>query len=182
MLGTRAPWLTGRGHVNPVVQNAAPPEVIDALAEVHATLGGDASALASKRPGNPPTPDLIHTPTETVIEIDEVQHFTSARLRTLDLYPADVPLGFNLDEYKQLVENWRSKGDRAYAHKVAADFPQTGGRQAQRAYNDALRDLLAPTFTGHPVIRIAVPDRGIGTAVARLMTRLPDGPTNGAHE
>lgn len=40
--------------------------------------------------------DFIHEPTETLIEVDESQHFTSFRLVTLDLYPEDWPLGYDL--------------------------------------------------------------------------------------
>jgi hypothetical protein len=84
-----------------------------------------------------------------------------------------VPLGCDIEEYRQLIGRWRSKGDAAFAHRVSRDFPRPGGRQAQRAYNDALRDLLAPTFTGRPVLRIPAPDRSVSTALARLRQALP---------
>jgi hypothetical protein len=171
-LGRSVPWLTGRGHVAPVVQESAPAHLVAALSLMHYELGGDAQALAEKRAGNQPTPDLIHTELGCFIEVDEVQHFTSARLRTLERYPAGVPLGFDLAQYRDLVARWRAKGDKAYAHKVSKDFPAVGGRQAQRAYNDALRDLLAPTFTSRPVVRIAVPDRSLNGIVDRLREAL----------
>lgn len=171
-LGGAVPWLTSRGHASDVVREKAPVDVVNALADIHARLGGDASLLAMKRAGTPPTPDLIHTPSGCLIEVDEVQHFTSARLLTFDSYPPGSRLGFDIDEYRGLVAQWRSKGDRAYAHKVAVDFPRPGGRQAQRAYNDALRDLLAPTFTTHPVIRIPVPGRSLIGALGRLEAAL----------
>lgn len=167
-LGRSVPWLTGRGHLHEIAAADAPPSVLDTLAMIHSRLGGDAVALGARRRGNPPTPDLVHTGLGCFIEVDEVQHFTTARAVTLDLYPKDAPLGFDVDEYKALVGKWRSKGDRAYAHKVSADFPFAGGRQAQRAYNDALRDLLAPVFTGLPLIRIPVPDRSLAGALVRL--------------
>jgi hypothetical protein len=171
-LGRAVPWLTGRGHLNELVQQRAPAPVLHALSEIHGRLGGDAAALATKRRGNSPTPDLIHTELGCIIEVDEVQHFTSARLMSLDLYPYDTPLGFDPSEYRALIDQWHNKGDRAYAHKVSRDFPRPGGRQAQRAYNDALRDLLAPTFTSYPVIRIAVPDRSLDGALDRLQAAL----------
>lgn len=171
-LGRSLSWLTGRGHFNDVVQRDVPRSIVAALTQIHLNLGGDAVALETKRAGNPPTPDLIHSELGCVIEVDEVQHFTSARLQTLDLYPSDVPLGFDLAQYRSHVQHWRSKGDRAFAHKVSSDFPQPGGRQAQRAYNDSLRDLLAPTFTSHPVIRIAVPTRSLAGVVDDLKASL----------
>lgn len=172
-LGSKVPWLSGRGHLDPVVAARAPVHVIEALSRIHTDLGGDSHALTTKRAGNPPTPDLVHTPTGTIIEIDEVQHFTTARLKTFDYYPATVELGFDLDHYRSLVRTWLCEGDKAYAHRIAADFPNPGGRQAQRAYNDALRDLLAPTFTGHPVIRIAIPDRRMDDCVEQIEAALP---------
>ena len=171
-LGRAVPWLTGRGHFNDLVQQQAPTSVVGALADIHRALGGNASALATKRGGNPPTPDLIHVPTGRIIEVDEVQHFTTARGETFDHYPSDTPLGFDDTEYRDLITTWHPKADRAFAHKVSTDFPQVGGRQAQRAYNDALRDLLAPVFTHHPVIRIPVPNRTLDTALERLQVAL----------
>src|SRR5438477_5948946 len=86
-LGASLPWLNGRGHLNDVVQQHAPAHLVTALSEMHVRLGGDPNALAAKRAGNPPTPDLIHTELGCLIEVDEVQHFSSARLLTLDLCP-----------------------------------------------------------------------------------------------
>ena len=143
-----------------------------ALAHIHRELGGHASVLAAKRLGGHPIPDLVHLDLGCIIEIDEIQHFTSARLRSFDFYPQNVRLGYDLLDYVRLVKHWRARGDRAYAHKEAVDFPTPGGRQAQRAYNDALRDLLAPTFTQHPVLRIAVPDRNLVNVIERLQAAL----------
>lgn len=148
--------------------------MIASLSSIHRVLGGNAEALAAKRMNNRPIPDLVHMGIGCIVEIDEIQHFTSARLQSFGLYPSGVRLGFDRLEYAHLVEKWRARGDSAFAHKVAADCPQPGGRQAQRAYNDALRDLLAPTFTNHPVIRIAVPNRLLGDVVERLQAALEE--------
>lgn len=171
VLGRSLEWLTGRGHLADAVQ-AAPTQVREALARVHQLLGGSADLLGAKRLGNPPTPDLVHVPTGTLIEVDEVQHFTTARLASLQQYPDGAPLGFDLEAYRELCDVWRVKADRAFKHRVSADFPQSGGRQAQRAYNDALRDLLAPMFTGRPVIRIGIPDRDVERGAAELVKAL----------
>jgi hypothetical protein len=170
--GRAVPWLSSRGHLNADVQRKAPEHVTEALAQIHRRLGGDALLLANKSSGAGPVPDFLHTGLGCIVEIDEEQHFTTSRLATFELYPADVPLGFDRDEYIDLLGRWRTRGDKAFAHKTASDFPGTGGRQAQRAYNDALRDLLAPTFTGDPVIRIPVPDRSLGGAIDRLAAAL----------
>jgi len=34
-----------------------------------------------------------------VLEFDEHQHFSTARLKTLDFYPADLQVGFSIEEY-----------------------------------------------------------------------------------
>jgi len=171
--GRAVPWLSGRGPLNEVVQSAAPASIIAALAKIHEELGGQTALLAAKRAGNPPTPDLIHVPTGSIVEVDEEAHFTSARERSLGFYPTYAELGFEMSDYLDLITTWRPKADRAYAHRTSSDFPSPGGRQAQRAYNDSLRDLLAPTFTGRPVVRIAVPDRSLTGVVERLVRALP---------
>ena len=46
-----------------------------------------------------------------------------------------------------------------FTRQLGADFDFQGGRRAQRAYFDAVKDLLAPTFTGATLVRIPVLDR-----------------------
>ncbi len=162
------PWLSPRGHLDDAVTENAPAEVVAALGAIHAALGGDAGLLAAKRGGRP-IPDLVHAQTGQIVEVDEVQHFTTARAVTLSMYPVNATVAYDVGAYRDLIEHWRYKADRAFAHKVSTDFPNRGGRQAQRAYNDALRDLLAPVFTGYPLVRVAVPDRTIPAADAALI-------------
>lgn len=163
----RVPWLNQRGH------EGLPDEADQArrvLAHIFVALGGDEVTQKAKRltalPG-----DFIHEPTGTFIEVDESQHFTSFRLMTLDLYPADVPLGFDLGEYRGLCRRWAPTSDRYRARKAAVGFGE-GGRQRQRAYHDALRDIAAPSMGRPPVIRVPAPDRNGGTAYLRVRERL----------
>jgi hypothetical protein len=53
--GHAVPWLSARGHLNPLAAEADS-LVLEALGSMHSALAGDAQALAAKRPGNPPTP------------------------------------------------------------------------------------------------------------------------------
>jgi hypothetical protein len=92
-----------------------------------------------------------------LIEVDE-QHFTSARLIALDLYPEGAALGFDLEHYKALCRKWRTAHD-AYRRKKEARGFGVGGRQRQRAYYDSLRDLATPAMGHPPVIRIDAPLR-----------------------
>jgi len=170
-MGISIPGLTTRGHAMDHVVHSVPSGVIESLRAIFEALRGDTGILANKRL-TMIVPDLVHQATGTLVEVDEVQHFTSARLATLRLYPPTMSLGFDLNEYMALVERWRAKGDRAFAHKTAREFPGQAGRQRQRAYLDAARDLLAPHLTGRPVIRIAAPDRSLGGAVATLQAHL----------
>ena len=147
-------WINQRGHFG------LPPEAssaVDALDRIFVALGGDAGDQRGKRL-TALRGDYIHTATRTIIEVDELQHFTSARLTTLRLYPADAPLGFGLDQYISLCELHRARADKYRFKKEARGFPGQGGRQRQRAYNDALRDLGAPAMGYAPVIRIPVFD------------------------
>jgi hypothetical protein len=151
------PWLTNRGHLNPVLVRRVPAAIIDLLAEIFRRLGGDEAALASKRPGADPLPDFVHHERRLIIEIDETQHFTTDRLATFDAYPRGASLAYDVVIYQELVRTWCSHGDRYRASKQTVDFSFTGGRRAQRAYFDTVRDLLAPCF-GWRVIRVPAPE------------------------
>ncbi len=88
-----------------------------------------------------------------------MQHFTSARWDTLTRYPTMFSFGFSIDYYRTLIDTWKAKANAVFTRQWSPDFDFSGGRRAQRAYFDAVKDLLAPTFTGHDLIRIPVLDR-----------------------
>lgn len=137
----RMPWLNQRGHLG------LPPEagpVRKVLADIFAALGGDPLVQAAKKVRALPG-DFVHLPSGTLIEVDESQHFTSFRRVTLDLYPADASLGFDIDEYRLLCDQWSARSDRYRASKAAVGFG-AGGRQRQRAYHDALRTSSPPLW------------------------------------
>lgn len=161
------PWLSRNGHLSAVVRDKLPADARDALDRILDALDGDAAALAAKTRGSSRV-DFILQSRGIVVEYDEVQHFTTARLKTLTLYPATALLGFDRADYMALVRRWAPRGDKGFAHKTAAEFPGPAGRQRQRAYFDAFRDLAAPHFGNGPLIRIASPDNDYGAAVARL--------------
>lgn len=150
---SRLPWINQRGHLG------LPPEASDATSRLKAifrALGGDADAQAEKRM-TPLTGDFVEATTDALIEIDESQHFTSFRATTLEMYPAEASLGYDRDHYLELCAEWAPRSDRYRASKGAVAFGE-GGRQRQRAYHDALRDLAAPACGRPPVIRVAVLD------------------------
>ncbi len=162
-----ARWLTERGHLNPVVQSVAPTDVLDALDELHEALGGDRRTLAKGR-DVAIRPGLRVTSTDQLIEIDDLGHLTTDRLRSLAFYPSEYAIGFNLEQYRAMIETWRERASRVFTKRWSADFDFAGGRRARRAYEDALRDLLAPVFTGMPLLRIAAPN-GEPSAIGGLL-------------
>jgi hypothetical protein len=170
-VGNSLRWLTVRGHLDPVVQREAPAEVVEALEQLHSSLGGDRRALARKKMGSI-RPDLIVASTGQLVEIDEVEHFTMARLTTLAAYSPRIPFGFSIDDYRSLIETWKAKANTVFTQRWSPDFDFVGGRRAQRAYYDALKDWLAPTFTGLPVLRVAIPDGDVRAASGRLLGSL----------
>jgi hypothetical protein len=153
------PWISRRGHL--VLTESRAVIARDALLAIFQALGGVTAELeaaaAARLPG-----DFLHEPTGTLIEVDERQHFTSARLLTLRLYPPEIPLGFDRAEYEALCRRLQGQANRDFAHRSAPAFGP-GGRQQQRAYFDSLRDLAAPVMGHPPVIRIQAPHRN-GTA------------------
>lgn len=163
----RVPWLNQRGHLG------LPQELVDAratLEQIFRALGGDLTAQSAKRLMSLPG-DFVHRDTDTFIEIDEFQHFTSHRAKTLDLYPADLPLGYDLHAYRQLCVDLSPRSDKYRQSKSAVGFGE-GGRQRQRAYHDALRDVATPAMGFPPVVRVAAPEGKGEVAYQRVRDRL----------
>jgi hypothetical protein len=167
-------WLCEQGHVglervakarrDPAL--AAPvTAAVEQLGAIYARLNGDVAVLHASRENLLLPVDLVHGPSRTLIEIDESPHFTSFRLAALELYPGDVTLGYDLDEYRELCRTWCSSTD-GLARGLAAKGFGFGGVQRERAYNDALLDLAAPAMGHPPVVRVAAVD-GDGAAAYR---------------
>src|SRR6266508_1597966 len=95
----RFDWLSGLGHIEYFAQ-AAPPRILNRLAAIPVALGGDADLLRGKRRSRPAC-DFLWLE-RTIIELDEFQHFSTARRPSLDFY------------------------DRYRAAKKARDFPIEG--------------------------------------------------------
>jgi hypothetical protein len=168
-------WLCEQGHVGleRVAKARRDPAlvkpVIAALAQlaaIYGRLGGDVSVPSASRENLLLAVELVHEPTGTVIEVDAAPHFTSFRLAALELYRTDVTVGFDLGEHKQLCREWCTKTDRLDRGLAAKGFG-FGGRQRERAYHDALRDLATPAMGHPPVVRIAAVDGDGAAAYAR---------------
>jgi hypothetical protein len=159
-------WLNQQGHVGlesaafetedgEIMERVA--AVAEVLDKVWFRLGGNPEILPTCRESAPVIGDFLHTPSGTLIEIDEGPNFTSSRLTALEMYPDWAPLGFHIDEYKQACRDLCDEFDR-YRRDVATRGWGIGGLPQERAYHDALRDLGAPAMGRPPVIRIPVLD------------------------
>src|SRR4051812_6472463 len=100
-------WLTPRGHLDSEVQRHAASATLAALDCILEALEGDADQLAAKTRGSMRA-DFVLLRHRIHVEYDEVQHFTTARISTLDHYPADAALAFSPDAYRRVAERWRA--------------------------------------------------------------------------
>ncbi len=164
-------WLCEQGHVGleRVAKTRRDPALvapaqaaIELLRVIFARLKGDESVLHAARENLLLPVELVHVPTGTVIEVCGPSHFTSFRLAGLDLYPAGVAVGFDVEDHKQLCRDLGAQTDGLSRGLPAKGFG-FGGVQRERAYHDALRDLATPAMGHPPLIRIAALD-GDGAA------------------
>jgi hypothetical protein len=113
-----------------------------------------------------------------LIEIDERQHFNEFRLITLRLYPKDARVAYPLDDWIASSRHTRAIRGGGWAKPKPPLFPMDGGRHRQRAFRDALADLLPPIHGFAPTLRVSesevqgwMYDRG---AVKRMRTLLDE--------
>ena len=168
-------WLCEQGHVglervakarrDPAI--VAP--VIAALAvleRICSRLRGDVTVLHAARENLLLPCDLVHAPSGTIVEVDGPEHFTSARLAALELYPADAAVGFDVAAQAALCRELAATSDLRSRGLPAKAFGFAGVLR-ERAYHDALRDLAAPAMGHPPLIRVAATDRDGAVAYAR---------------
>jgi len=142
------------------------PAALDQLQAIYARLKGDVSVLHAARENLLLPVELMHLPTGTVVEVDDAAHFTSFRLAALELYRPDAALGFDVGEHAALCREWCARTDGLDRGLAAKGFG-FGGRQRERAYHDALRDLAVPAMGHPPVLRIVAVDGDGAAAYAR---------------
>lgn len=90
-----------------------------------------------------------------ILEIDETQHFNVFRLRALDLYPPDIKLAFPVDEWKTVSQHKTRLEGGGFARRRPPLFDLENGRHRQRAFRDAIADLLPPLYGWGSTVRIA---------------------------
>jgi hypothetical protein len=90
-----------------------------------------------------------------IIEVDEYQHFSAYRATTLRHYPKTITLAFDRESWIEWSEETRRLSGGNFAKPCPPLFPDAGGRHRQRAFRDALCDLLPPVHGLLPTLRIA---------------------------
>ncbi len=173
-------WLCEQGHVGLERVAKARREAaivgpviaaLEALAAIHARLGGDVSVLRASRENLLLPVDLVHPATGTVIQLDGPEHFTSFRLSAFALYPPGAALGFDRAEHEELCRRLGGRTDTLSGGLPAKGFG-FGGVARERAYHDALRDLATPAMGHPPLVRIPVLDGDGAAAYRRLRDAL----------
>ena len=89
-----------------------------------------------------------------IFELDEKQHFNTFRAATLDLYPADLPLGFYIRPWMDRCHQKTKLEGGGFAKPKPPLFPGGNGRHRQRAFRDALTDILPSEYGLLPTLRL----------------------------
>lgn len=124
------------------------------IEQIFTSLNGDRQASHTKRTMTLDCDAYFGGRYNFIFEFDEHQHFSSARLKTFDFYPADLKVNFSIEQWKQLCKTHSDKADKYRKAKTTTDFNFVGGRTAQRAYLDCFRDLLPEVNGLKPTVRI----------------------------
>lgn len=89
----------------------------------------------------PPSDFFVPNP-PFILEFDESQHFTLARLVTLSLYRPELKVGFPIARWKDLCRSIDARDD------------EPPDRDERRAWYDTLRDLVPALHGLKPTVRI----------------------------
>lgn len=122
--------------------------------EIFKSLNGDIIANQTKRSVALECDAYFGGQYNFIFEFDELQHFSSSRLKTIENYPSGLKVNFDLANWKRLCQIHKDKADNYRKNKTTTDFNFVGGRTAQRAYLDCFRDLLPEIQGLNPTLRI----------------------------
>jgi len=122
--------------------------------KIFKSLNGDINANQTKRSVALNCDAYFGRHYNFIFEFDELQHFSSSRLKTIENYPSSLKVNFDLVNWKSLCQIHKDKADNYRKTKTTTDFNFVGGRTAQRAYLDCFRDLLPEIQGLNPTLRI----------------------------
>ncbi|WP_210504526.1 hypothetical protein [Nocardioides xinjiangensis] len=91
---------------------------------------------------------------ERIVEVDEVQHFTPPRAKAFALYPPGTALAFDRVVWTERAAATARLPGGGFARPCPPLLPAAGGRHLQRAFRDALADLLPLQHGWAPTLRI----------------------------
>jgi hypothetical protein len=120
----------------------------------------------------PPCDYFISDP-PFIVEFDESQHFSRARLVTLNNYPANAQIGFPISRWRELCREIDARDDEPF------------DRDERRAWYDTLRDLVPIVHGFKPTVRLYAEEfelcgldagsvHGVESFRTLLRDRLPD--------
>jgi hypothetical protein len=173
-------WASEPGHlaVEELADETGDPGVMQraeigvaALDQMFTRFKGLVPVLQSCRINRPFTPVLVHEPTLTIVEVDDILHFSTPRLQSLELYPQEVRVGFDIEEWKALCREHAPQTDK-WRFGLASKTFGFHGLQRERAYHDAVRDIAAWVMGFPPLIRIPAIDGDGEAAYERVRDRL----------
>lgn len=159
-------WASEPGHlaVDELADETGDPGVMQraeigvaALEQIFNRFNGLVPVLQACRGNKPYVPVLVHEPTLTIVQVDELLHFSTPRLQSLELYPGEVQVGFDIEEFKELCRTHAPQTDK-WRYGLASKTFGFHGLQRERAYHDAVRDIAAWVMGYPPVVRIAAVD------------------------
>jgi hypothetical protein len=116
--------------------------IADSLQQIRAALGAWRGQRDFIKSALMPPCDFFISAPPFIVEFDESQHFSRARLITLSLYPETIPLGFSLAHWQQLCGEIDARDD------------QPIDRDERRAWYDTLRDFVPAVHGFEPTIRL----------------------------
>lgn len=89
-----------------------------------------------------------------ILEVDEVQHFNAFRAATLYRYEREVTVAFDVEAWLRRCRDKTRLERGGFAKPRPPLFPGQNGRHRQRAFRDALTDILPGEHGWLPTLRI----------------------------
>jgi hypothetical protein len=125
--------------------------------DVYATITGGADLPETMPPRERRSIDcvLVVDGQRRMLEVDEKQHFNRFRAQTLQCYPDDLPVAFPVADWIAASERKVKLEGGGFAKPRPPLFPEQNGRHQQRAFRDALADILPGEYDWLPTLRIA---------------------------
>ncbi|MEJ7785890.1 MAG: hypothetical protein WKF96_13880 [Solirubrobacteraceae bacterium] len=90
-----------------------------------------------------------------IVEVDEAQHFNRYRAMTIRAYPRSACVAFDGQAWLAACDSKQRLEGGGFGKARPPLFPGDGGRHRQRAFRDALADLLPAVHGWLPTLRIA---------------------------